>query len=529
MITLQRPDPQVSVFLGENKGIKEGDRIRPSLFALPFETDGQEIVHNTFTCACAETSRYKWFTQPEELIFDPKDEEMVALVNADYLVKADIDEAERYEKILAILRRMRKKSKGYRSYTILPTTACNARCVYCYELEIPKITMSDETVEQVIRYILTTKEPDAPVNLHWFGGEPTVGEKIIDRICAAMREADVKYSSNMISNASLFTEEMAEKAKEDWHLRSIQVTLDGTEKIYCERKNYPSFSGSPYRAVLRAICLLLEKDVRVSIRLNADEENLEDLHQLVRELDEEMPNDPKLSIYCHSIFADENDTADRDNDVLYEGMEELDKDLLAFNRKRRAAGSAAANAGDSIDVTEDEPVEEEAEEKDGEPKNFFDRRGSLRRFHCMVDGPSTGPVILPDGTLNLCEHIGELPVAGHISDMAPVDRERFYERKRCENEKCRACKLLPYCTDFSSCPVINRDCVRENQYALRTRLLDIAGKDKLPPMTLRLDGEIIRVVEPGRDFALRSMRYLAPDYLKAERTVREDEVTLPEA
>ena len=116
MITLQRPDPKVSALLGENKGVKDGDLIKPSQFAVPFSIDGKQMVFNTFTRQCIETEHYELFPslneKPTNIHFDSTDREMSTLVQADFLVKEDRDEARRYEEILAILRKTQKKHGG---------------------------------------------------------------------------------------------------------------------------------------------------------------------------------------------------------------------------------------------------------------------------------------------------------------------------------------------------------------------------------------------------------------------------------
>lgn len=50
------------------------------------------------------------------------------------------------------------------------------------------VTMTPETADQTIRYILDTHEGDR-VSLVWFGGEPLLCPDLIDRICGGLREA----------------------------------------------------------------------------------------------------------------------------------------------------------------------------------------------------------------------------------------------------------------------------------------------------------------------------------------------------
>ena len=523
MITIQRADSKVSAFLGEKKGISNGDRIRPSIYIEVFSIADKSIVYNTLTEQCIETKYYSWFEKPEVREYDDQDNEMRALVNANFLVAENFDEASRYFKILDILRKTESSKAGYSGYTILPTTSCNARCVYCFESGVEYETMDDKTVKQTIQYIKDTHRKGSRISLHWFGGEPLVGKLIITRICKALQKEGIKYRSDMISNGSLMTEELAKIAKDDWHLGSVQITLDGREEIYCERKRYVSFNGSPYRAVLNGIHALLAQGIRVSIRLNVDEDNLEELHKLVDELEEEFSKENNISIYCHSIFLEEDDAADRDNEKFYQDMEKLNDRLTVFNDNRidnkKELSSQVQEPIDDANIKWDEDEEEIKADQEAKKGRYYDRRGRLRRYYCMADNPAAGPVILPNGNMNTCEHIGELPVVGTIFDTNVVDKHKYVEKKRPEIDKCLKCSLLPKCTDFSGCPTNQRDCYKELLAVEKRKFRSFVKATKLPPITISYDDKIIRIKEPTRDLAEKCTEYLVPDYYKSESTV----------
>lgn len=527
MITIQRADIKVNAFLGEKKGIKNGDLIRPSIYAIAFEIEDKCLVFNEFTKQCIETEYYSWFVNPQAREYDDNDIEMKALVNANFLVADNYDEASRYFKILDIIRKVEKPKTGYTGYTILPTTACNARCVYCFEQGIEYETMSDETVKQTIHYIKNTHRQGNRVHLHWFGGEPLVGKLIISRICKALKEEGIEYQSNMISNGSLMNEELAKIAKDDWHLKSVQITLDGREELYCERKQYISFDGSPYRAVLNGIHALLANGIHVNIRFNVDEDNLEELYKLTDELEEEFKNEKNVSIYCHSIFLDENDKRVRDDEKFYQDMSKLDDRLNVFN-KYILANNKDPNAQIQEPVEDSnikwEESEDEIKAKEEAKKNrYYDKRGYMRRHYCMVDSASAGPVIMPSGELKLCEHINELPVVGSIYDNEFVNRDKYVETNRSEKDKCLTCPLLPVCTDFTGCPTKNRDCYKE-ALAMEKRIIrSFINAKKLPPITISYNNKILRIKEPTRDFAERCTEYLVSDYNKYESIVSSQE------
>ena len=91
-------------------------------------------------------------------------------------------------------------------------------------------TMTPETVEQTIRYIISS-HAEEKVKIVWFGGEPLLGERIIDRISEGLTEADLPFKSTMISNGNLITSEIIEKMVGPWHLDRIQISMDGDEDV----------------------------------------------------------------------------------------------------------------------------------------------------------------------------------------------------------------------------------------------------------------------------------------------------------
>ena len=88
---------------------------------------------------------------------------------------------------------------------------------------------------------------------------------------------NLPYRAGMTSNGSLFNEDLAEKAAKDWKVSSIQITLDGTEEYYNEAKAY--VDGSDFNKVVNNIKLLTSKGIFVSIRLNYDSHNYDNIKE----------------------------------------------------------------------------------------------------------------------------------------------------------------------------------------------------------------------------------------------------------
>ena len=103
--------------------------------------------------------------------------------------------------------------------------------------------MSQEVALKVAKYIAQSDS----IALNWFGGEPLYNIKAIGTITNYLIVHNKEFHSEMTTNGYLFNETVVKKAKELWNLTGVQITLDGTEKIYNKTKNYKDVKGtSPF-------------------------------------------------------------------------------------------------------------------------------------------------------------------------------------------------------------------------------------------------------------------------------------------
>ena len=72
-----------------------------------------------------------------------------------FVVPEDANEKEYADLVKWVLSARQKKSGAITGYTIFPTTDCNARCFYCFELGRSRVPMSRETALKVVEYIKT--------------------------------------------------------------------------------------------------------------------------------------------------------------------------------------------------------------------------------------------------------------------------------------------------------------------------------------------------------------------------------------
>lgn len=345
-------------------------------------------------------------------------EEYNALIEKHFLVPVEYDEQKAVAQLRRILRVL-NRSSSITSYTILPTTHCNARCFYCYECNYEHVHMTEERAHEVVQYILDHSD-GKKLSIGWFGGEPLVGVRIISQISRELTEKGAEFTSHMISNGALFNEKMVKEAVDLWKLQNVQITIDGTEEIYNRVKDYISMKGSPYQTVLGNIRLLSETGIHVSIRINLGFHNEADTRTLIRELSERFADCENVTMYVHELFDGEGT-----DPHLYteEEKEHLMNLVTEFN-------DYAAENG-----------------------KYLKKRALpfLTIAHCMADNDRS-VIIQPGGELAKCEHSAAVEKFGSIySD--EWDKENLQGWKQYATlEECENCPLYPSCIYPVKCP-----------------------------------------------------------------------------
>lgn len=433
MKTLGAPNER-SYAINKKTRLDKEAAFRLSGFVISFEEDGVCLMKNILTGEVISLSREEYqaaiyLKDTSERYEYLEQHSLTEPAMHRFIVEKGYNEAEQYLTTVKLIRIMQPESPGLKTYTILPTTGCNARCTYCYEEGYPVMTMTRSTADRLIDYICETRQEDS-ITLSWFGGEPLVCADTISYICRRLTEKDVPFTSRMITNASLVTRELAREMKDVWKLQRVQVSLDGDRRDYTERKRYLLPEKHNYDQVMEAIGILAEADIQVVLRVNFDSDSFTRLRPFLVEMKERFGSLNNVKLYLSALYQEK--TKPRFTGLTRQ-MFELGRyvDALGLNSVYREQKAAA-----------------------------------FRLNSCMADSIDKSVVIDPEGRFYNCEHLPEGNTWGNIFD-GITDRKRYEELLSPAplDDKCRSCAFLPQCTTFykNGCPGWFEGC-RDYQY-----------------------------------------------------------------
>lgn len=195
-----------------------------------------------------------------------------------------------------------RMDKNTLNIVIVPTTACNFRCWYCYEDHTDRSFMTKEETNKILKFIETrihTEPIPQKISIHWFGGEPllsyqTVMLPFMNDVYSLCGVYGIELDSGMTTNGYLIRKDMI-NSFDRWGTRNFQITIDGNESLHNSIRFLPNGKGS-YKKIIRNIVLLANHNIHVTIRINVSDSTILDTGVLCQELKNEGLNASK---YIH--------------------------------------------------------------------------------------------------------------------------------------------------------------------------------------------------------------------------------------
>ena len=398
------PTPlQYEQIVGRQKRV-DGERYRLMTYVVQQPVTDGLLLYHTLTCSMV-------LLQPDEAADLTAQRE---LIDRWFLVPEDHDDRKLCRQVRQMVALLKPAAKTISTYIILPTTGCNARCFYCFEQGAKPVTMTTETASRVVRYIVAHRGNEE-VTLRWFGGEPLVNAKIIDQICAELREQGVPFRSEMTTNGYLMDADMVQRARDLWQLQHVVITIDGTEQTYNQVKSYVYRGVNAFERVLQNIGLLTAAGIRVLIRLNVDMYNIGEMGELVELLHQRFGTNANLYVSSFVLYGGERST--EDNATLFAQRMQLEQQIAqcGYRSKRKLLNDIKVNC-------------------------------------CWADDDGESVLIVPDGHLGKCEHCIDREFFGHI-DSEERDEAiiRKFKEHRADIEACATCFYYPQCIRLVMC------------------------------------------------------------------------------
>ena len=331
-----------------------------------------------------------------------------------FLIEDDFDE-------LASIR-LRNKIECFASrkfqLMVFPTQDCNLKCWYCYETHQQNTKMTPEVMERIYLYVKILIENNSfdSFQMSFFGGEPLLYfDEIVfplaSRIKNLIESAGKKFISFFVTNASLINKQTIDKLV-TLNPR-LQITLDGIKEKHDKVRIWKKNNAPTYDTIIKVVKELIKRkelaNFAITLRINYDNETLNNLHSLLRDLAD--VDKTKLHVHFERVWQ----TIDSVNN---EQRELLLKTLIEFTEK-----------------------------------GFVVNQGSFRQkdYSCPAECYNYA-IINHDGSVHKCNGrtLTQETACGKIALTGQIEWDSNKIAKRIglatfENPSCIKCKMLPLC------------------------------------------------------------------------------------
>ncbi|MCG2825744.1 MAG: radical SAM protein [Thermoplasmatales archaeon] len=231
---------------------------------------------------------------------DPECEKVTKeLMKRKMLIEESTDEIGIFNDVVEKIR-----NAGMYAFTFTVTTACNFRCIYCYEEKEPERMVwkvANRCIGFMVEKVEETGQKD--VSITFYGGEPLLEFNLIKKILLESRKRlpkNVHISTGLVTNGSLLTEDFA-KFLENFDCVS-QIPLDGLREVHDKRRAFASGKGS-FDEVIGGIKNAIAYLSKVIIRVDVDKTNEKHIPALLDWLKYNNITGHKVRIYFGPVTA----------------------------------------------------------------------------------------------------------------------------------------------------------------------------------------------------------------------------------
>ena len=188
---------------------------------------------------------------------------------------------------------------------LMPTEACNFRCVYCYEDF--KYKRMEPWVVRGVKGLLARRAPGlGSLTLSWFGGEPTLARDLIEEVMLharslAAENPALRVASDMTTNGYLLSPPVFARFVE-LGIDHYQISFDGPRDWH-DRKRVTAGGKGTYDRIWSNMVAMREAkgDFTIMVRVHADKSNADAIPQFIDEYKRDFGSDPKFELFIRSL------------------------------------------------------------------------------------------------------------------------------------------------------------------------------------------------------------------------------------
>ena len=217
---------------------------------------------------------------------------------------------------------------------LLPTEACNFRCIYCYENF--RYRRMEPWVVRGIKALLTHRAPGlSSLSLAWFGGEPLLARPLIEDIMLHARDLAASHpamrvSSGATTNGYLLTRPTLERLVE-LGVTNYQISFDGPKSLHDRKRVLAGGKGS-YDRIWGNLLDARQSpcEYAITVRVHVDRENAHAIPQFIDDFARAFGGDSRFEIFIRGLskLGGPNDPHlavfdKREGDAVIESMRNL--------------------------------------------------------------------------------------------------------------------------------------------------------------------------------------------------------------
>lgn len=363
--------------------------------------------------------------------FDISINEMKVLIKEGLLVKNDIKE----ELIMHHYINMSKYDRDLK-VTIVPTEACNFRCVYCYQNHETG-HMNDESEEKIKLFFKNNVRKYNSVNIEWFGGEPLLQKERVIRISQYIKqcaiENHVPIVGSMTTNGYYLDYSTFEKLVSN-NILYYQITLDGPREIHDRQRPLASGKGT-YDVITSNLNEIKnkfkKKHVKIAIRINVSKENSEYIEKFLFELDQRFGSDKRFIFLLETV-----------KDWGGNSIKQLESSLFA---NRNQLNDLLSSEDHNFKFTLYDEVNESLSNR---MCHSYKSSGFVLNYDAEVY--KCAKAMYENNTIKELNKVGELTINGKL--IIDEIKNSQWMSQECIKEECENCCWLPACITMH-CPL----------------------------------------------------------------------------